>query len=349
MLRHDLCFQTAVGREVPLASSSTLSRFENMADRASIVKFNQQLVEHFIRRHDKAPTEIILDFDPTDHRLYGHQEARHYHGYYREHCFLPLHVFCGDDLLVSLLRPSHIDASKYSGAVLRLLLKRLRQAWPTTIILFRGDCAFARKRLLHWMDNNDVDYVIGIACNSRLKSHAKGLLEQAEKAFSNSGEKQRLFDEFTYAAGTWKTSRRVVVKIERNTVGINQRFVVTNRQGGAAQMIYDDQYCLRGDMENSIKQTKLDLYADRNSCHAFMANQLRIMLSAVAYLLISELRRSHLTGTPLSKAYCQTIRLKLFKIGVIILKNSRRIQFLLSSHHPYRKAFEIAAATLIPT
>lgn len=348
-LRNDLCFQTAVGRDVNLASSSTLSRFENSVDRRTLVEINKRLVEHFIYNQKVAPTEITLDFDPTDHQIYGKQENRHYHGYYREQCFLPLHVFCGDYLLVSMLRPSNIDGAKYSGAILRLLVKRLRQAWPDVKITFRGDCAFGRKRLLHWMDNNDIEYVVGLAGNARLQSQVKDLLQKAENQFDISAEDQRLFTEFNYAAGTWKSERRVIAKVEKNSIGTNQRFVVTNQKGSNPKSIYDDQYCLRGDMENGIKQMKLDLYADRNSCHAFAANPLRVLLSAIAFALIAELKRTHLGSTQFAKAYCQTIRLKLFKIGVVIFKNTRRIKFLFASNHPHQAEFIAAANSLVPT
>lgn len=346
-LRNDLCFQTAVGREVNLASGSTLSRFENAVDRRTLVEINQLLVEHFIDNQKVAPTEITLDFDPTDHQIYGKQENRYYHGYYREQCFLPLHVFCGDYLLVSMLRPSNIDGSKYAGAILRLLTKRFKQAWPNVKITFRGDCAFGRKRLLHWMDNN-IEYVTGLSGNARLQANAKDLLRKAESQFEESGKDQRLFTEFIYAAGTWKSSRRVIVKVEKNINGTNQRFIVTNRKDGTPQAIYDEQYCLRGDMENGIKQMKLDLYADRNSCQLFLANQLRVLLSAIAFALIAELKRTHLNTTQFAKAYCKTIRLKLFKIGVIILKNTRRIQFLFSSNHPHQAEFIAAINSLAP-
>lgn len=337
-LRDDLCFQTAVGREVTLASSSTLSRFENAVGRQSQLEISKLFVEQFIEQQTTPPDEIILDFDPTDNKLHGHQENGHYHGYYREHCYLPLHVFCGDDLLVSLLRPSNIDGSKYAGAILRLLVKRLRTAWPTVKIIFRGDCAFARKHILYWCEKNNVDYIVGIASNKRLQHMASTLLDEAKKAYQFTGEKQRLFDEFNYAAGSWNRSRRIVVKAEYHDKGDNLRFVVTTLKQ-APKVIYDDHYCPRGNMENGIKQLKLDFYSDRNSCKKFLANQFRLLLSSIAYILLTQLRRVNHSLTWLAKAYGQTIRLKLIKIGVVIRKNTRRIQFLLASHYPYKNDF----------
>mgnify|MGYP000323128038 CR=1 FL=1 len=337
-LRDDVCFQTAVGREVSLASSSTLSRFENAVDRQSQLEISKLFVEQFIGQQNTPPNEIILDFDPTDNKLHGHQENCHYHGYYREHCYLPLHVFCGDNLLVSLLRPSNIDGSKYSGAILRLLVKRLRTAWPNIKIIFRGDCAFARKHILYWCEKNNVDYIVGIASNKRLKRMASTLTNKAEKEYNVTGEKQRLFDEFNYAAASWNRSRRIVAKAEHHGKGDNLRFVVTTLKQ-VPDIIYDHHYCPRGNMENGIKQLKLDFYSDRNSCQNFLANQFRLLLSSIAYILLTQLRRAHHSLAWLTKAYGQTIRLKLIKIGVVIRKNTRRIQFLLTSHYPYQNDF----------
>ncbi len=347
-LRKDLCFQTAVGREVNLASSSTISRFENSIDRQSLVRFSQCLVEQFIAQHKKLPKELILDFDPTDNEIYGHQNERHYHGYYKHYCFLPLHVFCGHHLLVSLLRPSNIDGAKYAGAILRLLVKRLRQEWPNVKIIFRGDCAFARNRILYWCERHHVFYVVGMSTNSRLKKLATNLVKQAENEYKQTQEKQRLFAEYDYAAESWKNKRRVIAKVECHDKGDNLRFLLTN-MNNTPQGIYDDDYCPRGDMENGIKQLKLDLYFDRNSCTDFLANQFRLLLSSMAYILVYELQRTHLCETQFKKSYCRTIRLKLFKVGAVILKNTRPVQLLLSSAYPYQNEFITAAHSLVPT
>ncbi len=347
-LRNEPGFQIAVGREAPLASSSTLCRFENAVDRQSLVEMSKVMVEHFIASHRSPPEELILDFDPTDHTLYGQQEGRHYHGYYKDYCFLPLQVFCGEHLLVSLLRPSNIDGSRYAGAILRLIVKRLRQAWTKVKITFRGDGAFARKRLLYWCENNQVNYIVGMASNKRLEKMAAGLLSHAKEQYETHHTEQRLFTDFSYAAESWNRERRVIAKIEHNDKGGNLRFVITDLKLPAESM-YDNGYCPRGNMENGIKQLKLDLHSDRNSCHDFLANQFRLLLSSFAYILLSELRRENLSGTKLARAYCGTLRLKLLKIAGIVLKNTRRIQFLLSSHHPYQDEFISAVASLAPS
>lgn len=347
-LRNDLCLQTCVGKERQLGSSSTISRFENSIDRETIVEMSKEMVRAFIRNHKGIPEELTLDFDPTDNKLYGHQENRHYHGYYKNHCYLPLHVFCGDQLAVSMLRPSDVDGAKYAGAILKLLVAEFRKRWPNVKVLFRADSGFTRRYIMHWCERNNVNYIIGIATNARLQDMASSLTEAAKKEFEITKEKQRFFGDFFYAANTWKNERRIIVKAEHNEKGPNSRFVVTNCKE-SSEMLYSEKYCLRGNMENNIKQLKLDLHSDRNSCKAFYANYFRLLLSSLAYILITELKTTHLKFTKLAKAYCGTIQLKLFKIGAIILKNTRRITFLLSSSHPHKNDFIVAAQSLVPT
>ena len=195
---------------------------------------------------------MVLDFDATDDRVHGQQLGRFFHGYYNHYCFLPLYVFCGDRLLVSYLRPSKIDGARHAWAVLALLVKRLRRAWPKVRIVFRGDSGFCRWRLLAWCERNGVDYIVGIARNPRLNELAQPRLTEARHAYQRSQRKQRLFDDLAYAAQTWDRPRRVIVKAEHTSRGANPRYVVTNLTG-APQRLYDAVYCARGDMENRIK------------------------------------------------------------------------------------------------
>lgn len=346
-LRKDLCFQTCVDQDGMLGSSATISRFENSIDRESLVEISKEMVEVFIASQKQEPEELILDFDPTDNKLYGKQEKRHYHGYYKDYCYLPLHVFCKDQLIVSMLRPSDIDGAKYAGAILKLLVKRLREVWPDVRIIFRGDCGFARRSILYWCENNNVEYIVGMPSNSRLQALAKTSIDLVKKNFETTKEKQKLFDNFEYGAGSWKNKRRIIVKAEHNENGPNTRFLVTNKTE-SAETLYSEEYCPRGDMENHIKQLKLDLFSDRNSCKNFYANYFRLILSSLAYMLITELKNSHLRLSKFAKAYCSSIRLKLFKIGAIIIKNSRKIKFFLASSYTNQKDFISAAQSLVP-
>jgi len=346
-LRADLALRTAVEREAVLASSATLCRWENRADRAAAWQLHEVLVDQFIASFKRAPKELILDFDATDDAVHGKQEGRFFHGYYDHYCFLPLYVFCRDQLLVSYLRPSNIDGARHAWAILALLVKRLRQTWPKVRLIFRGDSGFCRWRMLAWCERQQVGYIVGIAQNARLNARLQPQLAAAEQQFAETGRKVRGFTEFRYAADSWDHPRRVIAKIEHMDKGANPRYVVTNLDG-EAQALYEELYCARGEMENRIKEQQLDLFADRTSCQRWWPNQFRLLLSSLAYTLLEAIRRLALKGTELAQAYVGTIRLKLLKIGAVIIQNSRRIRFLLSSHYPYQPLFFLVAAKLAP-
>jgi len=337
-LRKDVALQTAAQTDHELASASTLCRWENRADKETAWVIAEWMVELFIESRKSPPNELILDCDATDDAVHGKQEGRFFHGYYDHYCFLPLYVFCGDQLLVSYLRPSNIDGARHAWAILALLVKRLRKAWPKVKIIFRGDSGFCRWRMLRWCENHGVYYIVGLAKNSRLNEMARPLLDQASQQYKRTSMKQRLFGDINYAAQTWDRERRVIVKAEHTEQGSNPRYVVTNLEGDA-QRLYDEVYCARGEMENRIKEQQLDLFADRTSCTKWWANQFRLMLSSLAYLLLEAIRRLGLKGTELAQAQCGTIRLKLLKIGAVMLRNSRRVYFHLSSACPYQALF----------
>jgi len=339
-LRKDTAIQTAVGSDKDLASSSTLCRFENAADRQLCWDINKAFVEVFIESFKKPPKEIVLDFDATDDPVHGDQIGKFFHGYYKHYCFLPLYVFSGKHLLAAYLRPSNIDAAYGAWSILKLLSDRFREVWPDVKIIFRADSGFCRHLMMNWCDKQEkpIHYIIGIARNSRLEEQAKPLIQKAQDQFEKQGEKQRLFSDLKYAAKSWKYERRIIVKAEHIAKGRNPRFLVTNLTGDS-QKLYDKLYCARGEAENRIKAQQMDLFADRTSCMNWVPNQLRMLLSGLAYTLIEAIRRLALKNTELFKASCGTIRLKLFKIGAIVLNNTRRVQMLLSSAYPYQKIF----------
>ena len=346
-LRHDPLMQTAVGKVDELASSPTFSRLETRATRAEVMALNGVLVDQFIAGHKKAPAELVLDIDASDVPLHGDQELSQFHGYYDHYCYLPLYVFCGQAILACLLRPSRIDGAKHAAAVIKLLVDRLRLAWPKARIIVRGDSGFCRQRLLRWCERNDVGYVIGVARNTRLHKQVEFWERRLATAFKKSGEKQRVIREFRYAADSWDIERRLITRLEFGDQGTNPRFVVTNLDL-PAKILYDELYCLRGEAENRIKETQLDLFGTRASCHKFHANWLRLMFAALAYTLIQRLRDTALAGTELARATAASIRVRLLKIGAAILRNSRRIRIMLASHHPLRDTFLIAAQALAP-
>ena len=344
-LRHDRAWQTAVERDQPLASSPTLCRLENRADRQVAWAVHQVMVDQFIASFAQTPTALILDFDATDDRVHGQQERRFFHGYYGDYCFLPLYVFCGEQLLVSYLRPANIDSARHGWATLKFLVARLRRAWPKVKIIFRGDSGFCRWRMLRWCEGHQVGYLIGLAKNARVLGLAQRFMEQAQSDFQSQPQKQRRFGEVKYAADTWDKERRVLVKAEHTDKGSNPRFVVTNLEG-EAQKLYDEVYCARGEMENRIKEQQLGLFADRTSCHGWWANQFRLLLSSCAYVLMERLRALALASTELARAQVGTIRLKLLKIGAVVLRNTRKVRLLLSSSYPYQAIFRQVVAAL---
>jgi Transposase DDE domain group 1 len=177
-----------------------------------------------------------------------------------------------------------------------------------------------------------------VAKNSALERYAADEMATAAGRFALTWEPQRIFGSFTYAAATWDRARKVIVKAEHAAKGANPRFVVTNVPG-EAQELYENVYCQRGEMENRIKEQQLDLFADRTSCHRFLANQFRLLLSSAADVLVQALRRVALVGTELATAQVGTLRLKLFKVAARVVLSARRIVFHLASSYPYQELF----------
>ena len=374
VLRLDPLFAAACGKDDPegrdrlnprdvgkaLAGKSTLNRLEltpPAADAdsrykkitASLEGLQDVLLEAFLAQQPQSPAEVILDFDATDDPVHGHQLGRFFHGYYDQYCFLPLYVFCGDHPLCAQLRPADIDASAGALHVLQRLVGRLRTVWPQVRIILRADSGFCREPLLAWCEAHRVDYVVGLAKNSRLEALITDDLAAAQAQFGQTGEPARLFRSFAYQTReSWSRPRRVVAKAEHLAKGSNPRFVVTSlgEQTHPSQSLYEQVYCARGEMENRIKEQQLFLFADRTSCQTLRANQLRLLFSTLAYVLLRALREHGLSGTALQQARCDTLRLKLLKIGGLVTVSVRRVVVRLSSACPLQSLFRHAAAAL---
>ena len=346
-LRHDLAVQTAVGRDEELASGPTLSRLENSATMAQAVALNRVLLEQFIASRGSAPDELVLDIDATHVPLHGEQEGAHFHAHYDNYCYLPLYVFCGQDMLACVLRPSWRDPASVLSALVKLLARRLRQAWPQVKLIVRGDSGFCRARALRRFEAWGIDYIIGLQKNAALEWRSAIAMQALADQYEATGTKQRLIDEFTYAARSWSCERRVIARLEHGAQGANPRFVVTSLDGDATEL-YERLYCARGEAENRIKEAQLDLFGRRASCSRFAANQMRLLLAALAYTLMINLRRLGLQGTELARACTATIRTKLLKIGAAVLRNTRRVRLFLASHHPLKDVFITAARALAP-
>ena len=371
-LRHDPSFHTAAQRSleespddenyIPLASPSTISRMENRIDKKTCFKLHEILVETFLDSYDEAPEEIVLDIDSTDDRVHGQQEKRFFNGYYRCYCFLPLYIFCGDQLLVSYLRSSGDGGAKHVRPIIKLLVQAIRARWPQVKIIVRGDTDFSKPNLMRWCERNDVGYVFGFGVNSRIKEDMVFESIAAHCDFNRTGATARRFRWIKYRAKRWKTTRWIVGKSEHSNQGRNQRFVVTNlptlRMGLAAtdrgafspslnpETFYEKRYCIRGEMENRIKEQQLFLFADRTSCSKFVANQFRLLLSSFAYVLVDGLRRIGLSGTSGSRWRVDTIRLRLLKISARVVSSVRRVVFHLSQTYAYRPVYEAVLGNL---
>jgi hypothetical protein len=332
-----------------LASPPTLCRLENRITRETLVKMAAVMVDTFIASYAVPPEHLTLDLDATDIEIHGHQEKRFFHGYYDRYCFLPLYVFCGSRLVVAYLRPSKNDAAKHSRAILKLLIPRLRAAWPNVRITIRGDSGFCRWRLMRWCDHNDIRYIFGLARNTAIEGIAAPLTRMVEDYHrADSQRSYRVYEWCHYGAQTWDRPRRVIIKAEclgGERSKSNPRFVVTNLPGDA-QELYEQVYCQRGEMENRIKEQG-QLFATRTSCHLFLANQFRVLLVAAAYVLVEYVRRVGLTGTELEHAEVRTIRLKLFKIGAWVQKTVRRIVVKMASSYVWAELYERVAERLL--
>ena len=352
-LRQDPVLKLLAGKpdlEEPLAGKSTLNRLElstGTPDRYKKVTFwkpaiDDLLVDVFVEAHAQVPEEIVLDIDTTDVALHGDQEGRFFHGYYDHYCYLPLYIFSGEHLLCARLRCANIDASAGSLAEIQRIVERLRTAWPEVRIILRGDSGFCRDELMSWCEDRGVDYVLGFARNQRLRAMVADALAQAARVWEQTQKPARVFVEFSYetVSGSWSRARRVVAKAEHIDGKENPRYVVTSLSVAdwPAQKMYEELYCARGDMENRIKE-QFTLFADRVSAESIRANQLRLYLSAMAYVLVSGLRRLGLKATELATAQVTTIRLRLLKIGALVRVTVRRVWISLPRSYPWPDLF----------
>jgi hypothetical protein len=361
-LRHDPVLAVMAGKKKPgaaLAGKSTLNRMEltpagePSEQRYTKVSYSAEAIDHllvavFQEAYSRAPRRIVLDLDATDTPLHGQQEGRFFHGYYNHYCYLPLYIFCGDHLLRARLRPANIDASADSREEVQQLVAQIRARWPKTQIILRADSGFCRDELMSWCEAHGVDYVLGLARNERLRARIEPQMQQAQATYQRTKKPARVFTDFDYETrDSWSRARRVVAKAEQIEGKENPRYVVTSLAAEAwpARTLYEKLYCERGEMENRIKE-QLSLFADRLSTETMRANQLRLYLSSLAYVLVCALRRLALKGTDWAEAQVGTIRLRLLKIAARVRVTARRIWVSYSSAYAWRRQFEAAFAAL---
>lgn len=341
------------GTSAPLAGKSTINRMElTESDASSVERYkkivadfsamDRLLVDLFMRFHKKRPKKIILDIDITDDPLHGDQQGRFYHGYYREYCYAPSYIFCGRHLLGCRLREANQDSAAGAVDELQRIISRIREKWSKTRIIIRGDSGFCREELMRWCEESGVDYVFGLSKNPRLMKRVKKEARKACIEHRRSKEASRRFKSFRYCTrSSWSRSRRVVCKAEHLDKGANTRFIVTSLKHSEydARTLYERVYCARGEVENRIKSQQLELFADRTSTHWMRSNQLRMYFSGFAYVLLERLRCSGLKGTRYAMAQCDTISLKLLKVGTLVRESARRIMLSFSESYPYGDLF----------
>jgi hypothetical protein len=362
-LRKDPAFTVLAGKLAPvlrsdceaLAGKSTLNRVEHTPKRDGAkyhkidcdqAQVDTLLVDVFLEAHERAPREIVLDLDNTDIPLHGMQEGRFFHGHYEEYCYLPLYIFCGRYLLLARQRLANVAGSEGAVEEVARIIAQIRQAWPRVRITLRADSGFCNDKMMSWCEANRVDYVFGLARNSRLEAALTEQLTQARHLCESSGKPARVFRDFQYRTlDSWSRTRRVVGKAEHTLDGANPRFVVTSlkctRVASDARALYEDLYCARGEAENRIGE-QFEMFADRASSATMSANQLRMSFSAMAYVLVDTLRRVGLRHSQFADASAQTIRLKLLKLGAQVRTSVRRIHFAIASGCPNKAEFALA-------
>jgi hypothetical protein len=343
-----------------LSSQSTLSRFENSLGRSDLLRLGLSLADSLfawqsrIRRRRRVKL-VTIDLDPSDDPAHGQQEGVEFNGHYDCHCYLPLLGFVSFDedpeqyAIGALLRSGRASAQEGAWWMLSHLFARIRRYFPNARIRVRLDGGFAGPDLLSFLEAEQVEYLVGIASNSRLKAESCDLEEEAWEAFSRSGETVSLFDETRYAARSWgEDERRVVIKAEivqcqGRLPRENVRYVVTNLKR-KAENVYQ-LYRQRGDSENRIKELFLSMELGRTSCHRFEANQFRVLLTLAAFMLMQELRR-RVARRNGSRPQVDKLRLMLLKIGGRIESSVRRVVVHLSKAHPWTSEWRHIAREL---
>jgi hypothetical protein len=359
-LRQDPMFKVVCDRapqsERGLSSQPTLSRFENAVTGRALRRLLQELEDSYVDGLPPDTQVVILDIDSTDDETHGSQQLTFFHGFYDQHMYHPLLVFDGDgQLITALLRPGNAHAARSACSTLRRVIKRIKARFPRGQIVVRADSGFCVPKLLDMLEEldgelGDIDYIIGLAKNSVLLRLAAPVLAQAQERFASGVRHVRHFDELSYAAQTWKQHRRVIVKAEHHERGPNPRFVVTSLLHVEPRTLYDVGYCARGQSENYIKDLKNALLADRLSCSQFIANFFRLLLHAVAYRLLFEVRcAARAVNAPtIAALQFDTLRLRLLKVAAHVTQSARRLLVRLPKAFPLASIFAAIASALAP-
>jgi hypothetical protein len=362
-LADDPVFKLIVGRDpangARLASQPTLSRFERAVSSKDLMRMGQALTRNVIRRRRrrrKKAARITIDFDLTHDETHGQQPLAFFNGFYRTWCYLPLLGFIRFDgdpehyLVAALLRAGNAPATQGLLPVLRRLVEELKQEYPKARLRLRLDAGFPSPELLDYAESENLEYVIGLAKNSRLEDLTCDLMERVRARAEKSGQSERVYEVCRYGAHTWSRLRRVVVKAEvtvfpGRALRDNLRFVVTNLEHRSAQQVWEQDYCARGEIENRIKELKDGLHIDRTSSSSFLANQFRVLMTAAAYAILQEIR-FHAAKTRFARAQVTTLRDHLLKLGARVVASVRRIVLHFPASCPAQSDWRRLAAAL---
>jgi hypothetical protein len=343
-LRSDMIIKTCSGR-LPhtgkdLASQPTMSRLENSVGPRDLYRIGKTLVDHFINSYPVQPEAIVIDCDDTDHITYGQQELTLFNQYYQDYCYMPLHIYEGlsGKLITTILKPGRRSKQSDVAAILKKLIRYIRNQWPKTMIIVRGDSHFASADFMPWCKTQpSTGFITGLTGNSKLNELARVTIQSAEREFKQYGKPVKRYHSFKYKAGSWEIPQRVIVKVEVSSMGTNIRYIVTNIECIRAKSLYENGYCARGAMELRIKDHKLYLHSDRSSCHSFLANQFRLFLHSVAYVLFHTLQKEVLKNTPLVNVTFKTLREKVIKTAAWVRELKTKIKIEFPKHSPAKE------------
>ena len=332
-LRADMILKLCAGRlpqsDNDLASQPTMSRLENTVTRTDLFRLGKCLIDNFINSYSIAPSVIILDCDDTNNDTYGQQELALFNNYYNEYCYMPLHIYEGlsGKLITTILKPGRRNKQANVARLLHKLIAHLRIQWPKTIIIVRGDSHFASKDFMDWTPSQPkVGFITGLSGNSKLHELAHVTIESAQREFKQYQKPVKRYHSFMYKAQSWESYQRVIVKVEVSTMGTNIRYIVTDMNDFRARDLYEKGYCARGSMELRIKDHKLYLKSDRSSCTKFTANQFRLFLRSMAYILIHTLQKEVLKGSEYANATMKTIQIKIIKTAAWVKEMKTKIK-----------------------
>jgi len=340
-------------------------------------KIEKVFVDIFLDSYKQEPKEIILDMDVTNDPVHGNQSGAFFNAYYDEVCYAPLYIFCGHHLLVSKLRSSNVDPADGALEELQRVIKLIKEKWKETQIIVRGDSAYAREEIMNFCEQEEnVNYILAMATNTRLKSRAFDTIEKAKRDYEqrlepvtklmetffvksdNLEEVGKLVPASTWFRSinyqtekSWSCQRRVVTKVCYSSEGLTIHHVVTSFPASkiSPSLLHTNKYCPRGEMENRIKEQQLDLFADRTSTQTFESNQLRLWLSSMAYVLMQAFRENCLSQTPLARSTVGTIRLNFLKIGARITISARRVVIAIASMYQFKDILRIAYSRIEKT